>query len=560
MIIPRGQTTYTYDETTGSISSIKAPDGDVLAFTYDGFLSLDSTWSGNINGKVSRVYDNNFRITSRSVNDAHTINFIYDNDGLITSAGNLSIAHEALNGLITNTGIDNITATRDYNIFGEPSGYTAAFEGIDFYSASYTRDKLGRITQKVETVEGVTHIYDYVYGLTDRLKEVKKDGAVVSLYQYDANGNRLSATRPGLEINGTYDNQDRLISYGDYTYTFTDNGELTSRIDTTTNSTTTYQYDVLGNLMAVTLPDAAVIEYVIDGVGCRTGKKVDGALVQGFLYKDRLNPIAELDNAGNVVSRFVYGSRYNVPDYMIKGGNTYRIISDHLGSPRIITDTKTGQIVQLIEYNEFGIILSDTNPGFQPFGFAGGIYDQDTELVRFGARDYDPEIGRWTAKDPILFAGGDTNLYGYVQNNPVNFVDPNGLLVLYFGGGVAAGVGYKVNPGDQDSITFFSGTVTEFYGSNRSGGISNGNFFTVGTGRIVGAAAGGGALAGINFGDVEDLSECGSSAGLLVGPFSFELTLDGGGHSITGFSFGFLNKGIGLGLFGQETRTWTISN
>ena len=41
-----------------------------------------------------------------------------------------------------------------------------------------------------------------------------------------------------------------------------------------------------------------------------------------------------------------------------------------------------------------------------PFGFAGGLHDRDTNLVRFGARDYDPSIGRWTAKDPIDFAGG----------------------------------------------------------------------------------------------------------------------------------------------------------
>jgi RHS repeat-associated protein len=65
---------------------------------------------------------------------------------------------------------------------------------------------------------------------------------------------------------------------------------------------------------------------------------------------------------------------------------------------------------------------------FIPFGFAGGHYDPDTKLVRFGARDYDPETGRWTAKDPILFAGAQTNLYAYVDNDPVNAVDPTGLL------------------------------------------------------------------------------------------------------------------------------------
>ena len=72
-------------------------------------------------------------------------------------------------------------------------------------------------------------------------------------------------------------------------------------------------------------------------------------------------------------------------------------------------------------------MLSDTNPGFQPFGFAGGLYETDTGLVRFGARDYDASVGRWTNKDPILFAGGDSNLYGYVVENPVNFFDRNGL-------------------------------------------------------------------------------------------------------------------------------------
>lgn len=56
-----------------------------------------------------------------------------------------------------------------------------------------------------------------------------------------------------------------------------------------------------------------------------------------------------------------------------------------------------------------------------------GINDPVTGLVRFGLRGYDPGIGRWTARDPVLFAGGQANLYTYVANNPVSRVDPAGL-------------------------------------------------------------------------------------------------------------------------------------
>ena len=118
---------------------------------------------------------------------------------------------------------------------------------------------------------------------------------------------------------------------------------------------------------------------------------------------------------------------------MIKNGVTYRIISDHLGSPRLVIDVATGNIAQKLEYDEFGNVTTNTNYGFQPFGFAGGIYDRDTGLTRFGARDYDPVSGRWTSKDPIRFAGGDTNLYGYVLSDPVNFVDPLGLVEVEIG-------------------------------------------------------------------------------------------------------------------------------
>src|SRR5262249_54468571 len=140
--------------------------------------------------------------------------------------------------------------------------------------------------------------------------------------------------------------------------------------------------------------------------------------------------VAELDGNNNVVSQFIYASSGSTPAYMIRGGNTYRILTDRLGSPRLIVDVATGTVVQRLDYDAFGNIIPDTNPGFQPFGFAGGISDPHTRLIRFGARDYDPETGRWTAKDALGFAAGDPNLYRYVFNDPVNFTDPSGFGFL----------------------------------------------------------------------------------------------------------------------------------
>ena len=103
------------------------------------------------------------------------------------------------------------------------------------------------------------------------------------------------------------------------------------------------------------------------------------------------------------------------------------MITDHLGSVRLVVNATTGAVTQRLDYDEFGRVTQDTSPGFQPFGFAGGLYDAQTGLVRFGARDYDSTAGRWTAKEVLGFGGGNANWYGYVMNDPINLIDPNGL-------------------------------------------------------------------------------------------------------------------------------------
>ncbi|MFZ1082850.1 MAG: RHS repeat-associated core domain-containing protein [Candidatus Kryptoniota bacterium] len=171
------------------------------------------------------------------------------------------------------------------------------------------------------------------------------------------------------------------------------------------------------------MPNCDVIQYVIDGQNRRIGERVNGRWVHKWLYAGQLTPIAELDSADNVIARFSGG-------YVNKNDTIYQIITDHLGSPRLVVNVSTGMVVQRMDYDEFGNVVYDSNPGFQPFGFAGGLYDLDTKLVRFGARDYDAGTGRWTNRDPILFGGGVSNLYEYCINDPTNFFDFSGLQFL----------------------------------------------------------------------------------------------------------------------------------
>ena len=110
---------------------------------------------------------------------------------------------------------------------------------------------------------------------------------------------------------------------------------------------------------------------------------------------------------------------------MIKNGETYGITRDHLDSARMAVDVATGQILQHIAYDEFEDVTEDANPGFQPLECATG-------LLRFRGRDYDLAMGKCTAKDPIGFGGGDTNLFNYTLSDPVNWIDPVGsdLIVI----------------------------------------------------------------------------------------------------------------------------------
>jgi RHS repeat-associated protein len=184
----------------------------------------------------------------------------------------------------------------------------------------------------------------------------------------------------------------------------------------------------------VELPNGTSLEYLVDGENRRVAKMVDGTITKRWLWSSQLRVAAELGASGALAKRFIYGEGANSPELMVtySGGavsKVYRIITDQLGSPVLVVNTANAADVLLrAQYDSWGnrtVIEGDADA--VPFGFAGGLLDVDTGLVRFGARDYDPEIGRWVSKDAIRFAGG-INLYVYAKNDPVNLRDTDGRL------------------------------------------------------------------------------------------------------------------------------------
>ncbi len=207
----------------------------------------------------------------------------------------------------------------------------------------------------------------------------------------------------------------------------------------------------------------------------------DNKLLQRFEYADGRMPLSFTDNSGDI----------------------FYISYNQIGSPRAITD-RNGNILKTLTYDSFGTIVADSNPTFKiPFSFAGGLYDSDTKLTRFGYRDYDASTGKWTAKDPIGFAGGDTNLYGYVLGDPVDFTDSKGLYQgpRFNGRGVPNAMGGNsqstnvdggVGAGISGHLGLLGGSYYEFYMQGDSGSKK----ITIACGRLgLGIFFGGGAQA-----------------------------------------------------------------
>ena len=473
---PRGINQYTYWDTpqqvgaapTGQLKTVTSPDTVTVSYAYDGPLLTSETWSGAVAGSVEHLHDRAFRDSLERVvvgSAVDTAGFSYDRDGLLVRAGPMRIERRSSDGLVASTAVGVVTSSVGYDSHGDLADLHYTVNGNAYFHEHLERDVLGRIVRVDETWSGVTTSRTFEYDAAGRLEKVM-DGAGVQIrrYEYDlgapGNGNRSKEFGTGdvLLTSAAYDAQDRLLSYGDVSYGYTAAGERLVRRGPLDSVQTIY--DALGNLVSVQFsspinapgppfPAATQIRYLVDGQGRRVQKRLDGVAQGGWLYRDGVSILAELDGSGSLLHRYVHGTSENVPDLLMRAEVAYRLVTDHLGSVRAVVRATDGVVVERRDFDAWGVSTFASAPLFQSLGYAGGLTDAETGLIRFGARDYEPEVGRWTCKDPVGFKSRQPNLQSYVENRPVDSSDPSGLSVA---AGVISGFGGDVLTPDPTDL------------------------------------------------------------------------------------------------------------
>ena len=440
---------YTYAD-DGSVRSVS--DGDTTTtYQWNGPLLVGVDEDGR--PAVSITYDSTGRVVGEQVgSDAPRI-LQYSDAGLLVTADAAHFTYDPALPLVTRLTVGDTTEARTYDAFGRLTAREVRSSNSVMFQERLDRNKLGMVAASDEQTNGTNLSSSYEYDPRDRLVGVKR-GDSSEQFEYDANGNMLRRTIGGAVTPSTIGTDDALLHAGDAEYKYDPAGRLARRSDPA--GATTYTYDSDSALAAVDLPDGRRVVYEVDALGRRTAKSVDGTTVDRWVYGVRtLGPIAHVDASGNVDATFTYEADSYTPVSMERNGVVYRLVTDVRGSVRQVVDTSTGAVVESIEYDPWGAVTADSAPGFEPFGFGGGLVDADTGLVRFGARDYDPNARRWTAPDPIGFASGSTNLYAFADDNPVTHRDPSGLrsvCVITFGcaGQFGTGGGFTVGGGLSD--------------------------------------------------------------------------------------------------------------
>jgi len=480
--------TFAYDA-ADNLDSTTDPLGYTTDFIYDSVGNLFSVTDANSNN-TSFTFDNNRQVSSITDASGNTTIYSYDLDGNLESrtdgSGNttiysydenwnlITITYPAYSVGLTYDDVDNLIqitdpagiSTYDYDEEGRLTLYT----DVNGYTVEYSYDPVGN-TQSITYPGGNT--VSYSYDAVNQIESVNDWLGGTTGYSYDLRGLPTLTTLPnGAKVEYGYDEAGRMISLSNtdstdaviasYSYTLDPNGNILSQTmsqplmpmplpestdytygpdnrlvsadstiffyDSNGNmiqkGTTTYQYDYDNRLVQVS-NSTDTWEYTYDGLGNRIGVNHNGDQ-RWYLIDPRgiTQVLAEYDGSG-VTACYVYGlgliSMVNAAD------NPYYYHYNFVGNTVAMTDA-TESIVNKYAYTPFGRLTGAQETVPNPFRYVGqfGVIDDGNGLLYMRARYYDPEIGRFITKDPIWFAGG-VNLYRYVNNNPLNLVDPWGM-------------------------------------------------------------------------------------------------------------------------------------
>lgn len=436
-------TTYNQNQSIFSTNT-----GENSQFTQNNVYSFNFTNTGTVASiinynlqeqsdkkQVLTINLNSTNVASGSGKIAN-ISYLFDVYGRVINSGNLNISRKPYSGEITTINNGNIQETRTYNDWSLLTEQVVKYSGNEIYKATYLYDGMQRIKQLNEIVSGITTQFIYQYNARGQLENVLKNGVVVEQYAYDNFGNRIAVNSNNLNYTYLNNNINQTNKYSwtqsgstkHREFNYINAGQLTGTVNKTGNTVTSsknFNYDIFGNLNTVTWATQN-LEFKYDAFDRQIAIYLNGAVKRKLVYGIGNLPIAELNENDRIINTFVYADQ-NTPILMRKGSVDYYIVSDIRGSVRMVVKTSDGNVLQKLEYDAFGKVLSDDNPGYTPFGYAGGLYEYRTDLVRFGARDYFAEIGKWTAEDPIGFLSGDINFYSYVSSDPINYIDPSGF-------------------------------------------------------------------------------------------------------------------------------------
>ncbi|MBT6053243.1 MAG: hypothetical protein HOI47_21350 [Candidatus Scalindua sp.] len=243
-------------------------------------------------------------------------------------------------------------------------------------------------------------------------------------YTYDPLGKRKSAA--GVTGTWSYNYNSELLSHGDASFAHDDNGNMITR--TIAAQDTSFIYDEGDRMVEVQDHNGATTAaYDYDPFGRRLWKDVGGVKTYYFYSDEGL--VGEYDSSGTEIKTYGYaiGSQWGTnPLYQKVGTTYYWYHNDHLGTPQKVTDT-TGTVVWSAVYDSFGKATVETSTITNNLRFPGQYYDAETDLHYNWNRYYDTATGRYMRPDPLEQNVG-VDLYRYVNNNPIRYIDPEGLI------------------------------------------------------------------------------------------------------------------------------------